>query len=155
MKRLLLVAMLLVFFGRRSTSSAVASSWVRPSNSGRRSKTSSTRTARSRSTRSASVLYRCRGRDFCRRWKKSRRYRHGEPDDHRNTACRGGFHGAALRRSQGGSRHRPIRARNRQSCCLSGQEIHVRRSSSYFEHLAALSAGFEKSGRPTVAEGHE
>ncbi|KSV70443.1 hypothetical protein N183_28900 [Sinorhizobium sp. Sb3] len=31
----------------------------------------------------------------------------------------------------------------------------MRRSSSYFEHLAALSAGFEKSGRPTVAEGHE
>ncbi|WP_246806098.1 transporter substrate-binding domain-containing protein [Ensifer sp. ENS10] len=33
---------------------------------------------------------------------------------------------------------------------LSGQEIHVRRSSSYYEHLAALSAGFEKSGRPPV-----
>ncbi len=34
---------------------------------------------------------------------------------------------------------------------LSGQEIHVRRSSSYYEHLAALSAGFEKSGRPPIA----
>ncbi|MBK5568064.1 lytic transglycosylase F [Ensifer sp. SSB1] len=34
---------------------------------------------------------------------------------------------------------------------LSGQEIHVRRSSSYYEHLATLSAGFEKSGRAPIA----
>lgn len=34
---------------------------------------------------------------------------------------------------------------------LSGQEIHVRRSSSYYEHLAALSANFEKAGRAPIA----
>ncbi|QHG73581.1 lytic transglycosylase F [Ensifer adhaerens] len=33
---------------------------------------------------------------------------------------------------------------------LSGQELHVRRSSSYYEHLAALSAGFEKAGRAPI-----
>ncbi|WVT77005.1 lytic transglycosylase F (plasmid) [Sinorhizobium chiapasense] len=34
---------------------------------------------------------------------------------------------------------------------LSGREIHVRRSSSYYEHLAALSVDFEKSGRAPIA----
>ncbi|OCO99268.1 lytic transglycosylase F [Ensifer sp. LC13] len=34
---------------------------------------------------------------------------------------------------------------------MSGKEIHVRRSSSYYEHLAALSANFEKAGRAPIA----
>ncbi len=34
---------------------------------------------------------------------------------------------------------------------LSGQEIHVRRSSSYYEHLVALSANFKKVGRAPIA----
>ncbi|HEV7322840.1 MAG TPA: lytic transglycosylase F [Ensifer sp.] len=34
---------------------------------------------------------------------------------------------------------------------LSGKEINVRRSSSYYEHLVALSAKFEKAGRAPIA----
>jgi membrane-bound lytic murein transglycosylase MltF len=33
---------------------------------------------------------------------------------------------------------------------LSGKEIHVRPSSSYYEHLAKISAGFEKAGRAPI-----